>query len=141
MDIRPGLIVDLLIRMGIPLTEFNEGDVLIQENTVGSTIYVLYEGEVTVTQFYKEIAVIRDQGAMLGEIAALLGVERTATVTVTQPSSIFVIDDLIEFLGDNSPIAMVVMKNMAQQILDRDKQHSGIYIGLKKLRERQRLQT
>ncbi len=73
---------------------------------------------------------------MLGEIAALLNIERTATVTTTKTSSLFVIDDLQEFLGDNSPIAMAVMKNMANQILDRDKKHTGIYIGLKKLRER-----
>lgn len=138
MSLKPGLIIDALVRMGYPLTEFPEGEILIREGTRERSVYVLYEGEVSVTQNYRELAVITDPGAMLGEVASLLNIERSATVTVTRPSTFFVIDDLQVFLGENSPLAMAVMKNMAQQILDRDKMHTGIYIGLKKLRERRR---
>ncbi|RMD75140.1 MAG: cyclic nucleotide-binding domain-containing protein [Lentisphaerae bacterium] len=138
MAIKPGLLIDILVRMGYPLSTYPANQVLLREGTKGSTVFVLYSGEVSITQDYREIAVINDQGAMLGEIAALLGIERTATVTTTMPSELFMIEDLHDFLGENSPAAIALMKNMAQQIIERDRQHPGIYIGLKRLREKNR---
>ncbi len=132
----PSQITDLLLGMDFPITEYEEDDVLIEEDSVGETVFVLYEGEVAVTQYYREIATINQPGAMLGEIAAVLGVPRTATITVTKPSRFFVIEDLLEFLSDNPIMAVVILKGMAFQILERDKYHSGIYVGLRRLREK-----
>lgn len=136
MAIKPGLIVDCLVRIGVPLTEFESDKVLVREGTKGRTVYVLYEGEVSITQAFSELAVIREQGAMLGEIAALLEIERTATVITLTKCSMFVIEDLQTFLHDNPEAAQAVLKNMAQQIIERDKLHPGVYIGLKRLRQK-----
>jgi CRP/FNR family cyclic AMP-dependent transcriptional regulator len=137
MTIKPGMVVDLLIRLGVPLTDFPADKVLIREGTKGTNVYVLHEGEVSITQEFSEIAIIQDQGAMLGEIAALLGIERTATVTTTTDCTFFVIEDLQAFIDEHPKATIAVLKNMAQQILDRDKAHPGVYIGLKRLRRKQ----
>ena len=130
-------ILDMLNILEYPVTAIDEGHVLIEEDSTGNEVYVLLEGEVSVTQFYREVAMISTKGAIIGEVAAILGVTRTATVTVTKPSRFYVINDLLGFLGDQTAIAVVVLKSMAQQIIERDKHHSGIYTGLRRLRERE----
>jgi CRP-like cAMP-binding protein len=136
--IDPADIIETLTQMGLPLVEFPAGHVLIEEDTAGSAAYVLYEGEVSVTQNFRELATLSHPGAMLGEVAAVMGTERTATVTVTKPSQFFVIENLPDFLHQCSPLALLLMKSMAHRLLDQDRHHTGIYIGLKRLREQDR---
>ena len=92
------------------------GEVLIEEGTPGNVVYVLSEGELAVSLGRREVCRVAEPGALFGEMSALLGKCRTATVSVTQPSTLYVIDDLLAFLRHNPEIAILLLKTMAQRV-------------------------
>lgn len=136
--VEPAEFIRTLQVMGLPLQEFPAGHVLIEEDTSGYTAYVLYAGEVSVTQNFRELCILSHAGAMLGEVAALLGTARTASVTVTKPSQFYVIENLPDFLNQCAPLAVLLMRSMAYRLLAQDRQPARTYIGLKRLHEQSR---
>ncbi len=82
--------LDLLISRLAP-ERVTAGQVIIQEGDVGQRFYVIRRGRVQVT---RNGAVLAELGAgeAFGEIALLLDVPRTATVTATQPTHLLVLD-------------------------------------------------
>jgi CRP/FNR family transcriptional regulator, cyclic AMP receptor protein len=66
------------------------GHVLMREGDRGSEAFLLATGEVKVELAGREIARL-GPGTMLGEMAILAEGPRTATVTLTQPSRLFVL--------------------------------------------------
>ncbi|MBT3375389.1 MAG: cyclic nucleotide-binding domain-containing protein [Lentisphaerae bacterium] len=121
--------------MGVPEQVFGAGDTLIREGTSGREVYVLRDGVARVSYGEREVAVIDEPGAVLGELAALLDSSRTATVTVVEPGSFFVINDLPGLLEKHSSFAIVLMRELAEQILGRETIHADVYIGLSQMRK------
>jgi putative ABC transport system ATP-binding protein len=67
---------------------FGAGQVVIREGDVGDKFYLIRDGEVRVDRAGKQLAVL-SQGDFFGEMSLLYGQPRNATVTTTQPSSLY----------------------------------------------------
>ena len=68
-----------LIMPGVRLFEFTDGETILTENDIGQEMYLIYQGEVSVTRGGKELAVLK-KGDYFGEISLVAKVPRTATV-------------------------------------------------------------
>jgi MFS family permease len=75
-----------LERMEVPV-----GHVLMEEGAAGDRFYILAEGDVDVLHGGRRIAVVKGVD-MLGEIALLRDVPRTATVVATTPLRLYALD-------------------------------------------------
>lgn len=71
--------------------ELAEGETLIREGEPGDRCYLLAEGDVAVSQHGEQVAV-RHAGDIVGEIALLRNVPRTATVVAATPLVLFALD-------------------------------------------------
>jgi CRP/FNR family cyclic AMP-dependent transcriptional regulator len=110
------MIIPQLVLMGIEKKEFPAGHVLVEEGTAGGGFYVLDDGEVAITKDGKELARIGESGQIFGEMSALMGRSRRATVTTTRPSTFFMIDDLLTFLRRNPEMALLLLRIMAERV-------------------------
>jgi CRP/FNR family cyclic AMP-dependent transcriptional regulator len=110
------MIIPQLVLMGIDKKEFPAGHVLVEEGTAGAAFYVMEAGEVSITKDGKELARISESGQIFGEMSALMGRSRRATVTTTQPSTFFMVDDLLTFLRRNPEMAILLLRVMAERV-------------------------
>lgn len=62
--------------------EFREGDSIVNEGMIGDDFYLILEGEARVTKGGKQVRTLAP-GDYFGEIAFILGLPRTASVTAT----------------------------------------------------------
>ena len=70
---------------GFPETEFLPGDVLLGEGESTGLPYILIEGEAEVLKVDFSVSTVSEPGAMFGEMAILLDIPHTATVTPAPP--------------------------------------------------------
>jgi CRP-like cAMP-binding protein len=112
--------MDILANLSQP-ARFERGDVLIREDDVGHSMFVLVHGglDVTVAGEEEPIARLKD-GAIFGEMSLLTGARRSATVTATTP---------VEVLEIGKPALRVVLghaphlyERLAQMIAKRQRQ-------------------
>ena len=107
----------ILRELELPEVEMTPGTVLIQEGADNDNVYVLISGKVEVTARGQRIAVTDAPGAVLGEVAVLLGRRPLATSTVVEPSTFYVIRDFMRFLGEHSEAAVSVAQLLASQLV------------------------
>ncbi len=83
------------------LEKFAPGDTIIEEGTYGRWVYVLIKGAVQVLKQGVEICTLDQQGAIVGEIGALHGQLRSATVLARRASVFAAVNlGMIEGLSD-----------------------------------------
>jgi CRP-like cAMP-binding protein len=100
---------------GLPERRFEDGDVVIDEGSTTGTLFVLIDGALEVRKGDMPVAVVREQGALFGEMAILLGTPHTASVVATEPSRLHVVDDANVFL--NAPgILLHVSQLLAKRL-------------------------
>ncbi|MCJ8328907.1 MAG: cyclic nucleotide-binding domain-containing protein [Lentisphaeria bacterium] len=95
---------------------FEAGTILIEENSPGTNTFVLSTGEVSISINGKEIALVSENGTIFGEMSALLGKSRGATVTASTDCKLYVLDDLLTFLRKNPELAILLLKIMARRV-------------------------
>ena len=110
------MLIPQLVLMDLPVQEFPAGDLLIEEGSPGTSVYVLEEGEVTIDIEGTEITRVNAKGAIFGEMSALLGRSRGATVKTSTTSTFYVIDDLLTFLRQNPEMSLLLLKLLAQRV-------------------------
>jgi CRP/FNR family cyclic AMP-dependent transcriptional regulator len=100
---------------------FSKGTVLCREGDPGHEMFIIQKGKVQVKKKIgkgeKVLAELAD-GEFIGEMALLLGMDRSATVEVLEDSKVLVVGpDTFEGLLKNSPeIAMKMLKKMALRL-------------------------
>jgi CRP/FNR family transcriptional regulator, cyclic AMP receptor protein len=99
-----------------PVTEFTKGDVIVKEATPGGKVFILAEGSVEVTLQGKQIATANAAGEIFGEIASIRGRNYGATVTASEDSKFYIINDFVTFLRQNSDDALSVLKMLCERI-------------------------
>src|SRR5271165_4634805 len=100
---------------------FDANQILFRQNEAGETAYVLIEGtaDVFVTAGDRDVKVGSvERNAVIGEIAILCDVPRTATVRTTSKVEALVIqkDQLIELLRNFPDIAIAMIRDLALRL-------------------------
>lgn len=110
------MIIPQLKLMGVNPEGVEQGVALIEQDMPGTSVFVMERGKVAVTIDGTEIAVVDKRGAIFGEMSALLGKSRGATVTTMADSTFYVIDDLLTFLRQNPEMSLLLLKTMAERV-------------------------
>ena len=100
---------------------FSRGTVLFHEGDAGQEMFIIQKGKVVVRKKVgnaEKVLAELSEGEFFGEMALLLGMDRSATVEVTEDSRVLVIrPDTFESLLRNSPeIALKMLKKMAMRL-------------------------
>lgn len=86
------------LTVALPLESLAAGTQLTTEGTRSGQLYILESGRLKVTRGGVTLATITDAGAIIGEMAVLLGIPHSATVTAETASKVRVLDDANEAL-------------------------------------------
>jgi len=112
-----GLATVLALTAGAPERALAADEVLFgQGNGSDRSVAVLVEGELRVHLDGIELAQITVPGAFVGEIGALLGSARTATVVASAPSVVRVIGDPDTFFRDDPRLGLELARQLAGRL-------------------------
>ncbi|MGI8905874.1 MAG: protein kinase domain-containing protein [Candidatus Sumerlaeaceae bacterium] len=108
--------------------EYRNGECLVQEGEETYDAFVLLRGAVAVSRGGREIAVEEREGAFLGEVNALTGARRTATLTACGDvlTLCFNPAEFEQFVASNPAIAVRLLKTMASRMHDQAQYKDGI---------------
>jgi CRP/FNR family cyclic AMP-dependent transcriptional regulator len=101
--------------------DFPKGTVLFREGELGRDMFIIQKGKVQVRKKVgtteKVLAELSD-GEFFGEMALLMGMDRSATVEVIEDSKILVVspDTFESLLKGNIEIALKMLKKMASRL-------------------------
>ncbi|MCR4316963.1 MAG: cyclic nucleotide-binding domain-containing protein [Planctomycetes bacterium] len=103
------------------------GKVLFEEGATSTEVYLMVKGCVVVSKTIegesRELAVISDPNTYFGEMAALLGEPRSATITVKEPSQFIVVpgEKLEQLLDVSREIGKKLLKTLAARLAETNK--------------------
>jgi CRP-like cAMP-binding protein len=100
-----------------PTRSLAAGEALIETGETGGEMYVLVNGRLSVSREGAEIATIAEPGALIGEMSVLLGIDHSATVRATVPTTVRVIDNALAFL-ERTPLVALHVATLACARLD-----------------------
>ena len=94
-----------------------EGKVLMREGQSGAEMFVIASGSVVVERDGRELARL-GPGEVVGEVALLSEGPRTATVTTTEPSTLFVLGhrEFHTLLADSAEVRRCVFDELARRL-------------------------
>jgi CRP-like cAMP-binding protein len=93
----------------LPVVELDPGHELVREGEVSSAIWILVSGELRVLKGSTVVNRIDRPGAVIGEMAALLGTRATASVAASQPSQLRYAAHGENFLADPAVVRLVAV--------------------------------
>ena len=101
--------------------DFSRGTVLFREGDAGQEMFIIQKGKVQVRKRVgtaEKVLAELSEGEFFGEMALLLGMDRSATVEVMEDSKILIIQpETFESLLKNRPeIALKMLKKMASRL-------------------------
>jgi len=112
---------DRLLAIGVRRS-VSASQVVLREGSADSFVLLLDDAlakvTATMTDGRQALLAIRMSGDIVGEIAALNGIPRTASVTICKPSTVRVIhrNDFRVFLRDNADVALALAGVMADRL-------------------------
>lgn len=90
----------------LPLETLAPGTHLTTEGTSSGQLYILEKGRLTVQRDGVALASIDEPGAIIGEMAALLGIPHSATVIADGEAKVRVVADALGTLAQNAEFAL-----------------------------------
>ena len=100
-----------------PLISLAAGDTLIKQGEQTDSIYFLRSGSVRVTKDGYEVAVIRDKGAVFGEMSILLQYQHTASVQCLEDSEFYHIQHPRKYLEEHPGIIWHIAQILGMRLL------------------------
>jgi CRP-like cAMP-binding protein len=96
---------------------FEHNKVLFKEGDKKSIFYVLLDGKIEISKGGVNVAIVTNRGALIGEMAAILGVAHTATCRSVGDAKAyaFLIDQ--NFLKDNPAMLLLIAQDLAKKLL------------------------
>jgi len=120
---------DLLEISKVAVTQvFRKDNMILIEEEVGSTMFVILEGRVKISRISEEgrevILSILSEGDFFGEMSILDGQARSANVVTLEDATILVIhrEDFLQMLHDYPQIAINLLKELAHRLRRSDSQ-------------------
>jgi CRP/FNR family transcriptional regulator, cyclic AMP receptor protein len=107
----------LALTAGLPQRELAAGEVLIgQGDGDERSVAILVAGSLRVELDGAQLAEIAVPGAFIGEIGALLGSARTATVVATVPTTVRIVGDPESFFRDDPRLGLELARQLAGRL-------------------------
>lgn len=106
----------LTLSAHLPEVEFAPGDVVIREGRATGGIWVLVSGALRVRKGDITVNSISHPGALIGEMSVLLGVDPSATVEATKPSTLRHAADGNALLASDPAITKLVAIGLAERL-------------------------
>ncbi|MFD1547212.1 Crp/Fnr family transcriptional regulator [Nonomuraea guangzhouensis] len=104
---------------------WDRGTTVMSEGDTSDWVLVLTEGRVKVSSHTSSgtevVLAVRGPGALLGEMSAIDGSPRSATVTALEPIAGMVIRDFPAFLQEHGRIAVLLMQLVTGRLRDADR--------------------
>ena len=123
----------VILTTHLPTIEVEAGAAVVREGERTGSVFVLESGALSVTRDGVAIADITAPGALVGEIAALVGGDHTATVTAVTPARLRVAYDGGAFLRSSPTVTLHVamevarrLQNLVSYLADLKAQYAGI---------------
>ncbi|WP_433467366.1 Crp/Fnr family transcriptional regulator [Spirillospora sp. CA-128828] len=107
--------------------DFDRGDTLFVEGEDPGWVAVLLRGRVKAFSYREQggeaILAVRGPGALLGEVAAIDGLPRSATVTALEPVRAIAVtaDEFMAFLQAHGRVSIIIMRMLCQRWRDADR--------------------
>ncbi|WP_433477276.1 Crp/Fnr family transcriptional regulator [Spirillospora sp. CA-142024] len=107
--------------------DFDRGDTLFVEGEDPGWVAVLLSGRVKAFSYREQggeaILAVRGPGALLGEVAAIDGLPRSATVTALEPVRAIAVtaDEFMAFLQAHGRVSIIIMRMLCQRWRDADR--------------------
>ena len=100
------------------LTHFQPGTIIFKEGDISNDLFILKKGKVSVRLKGEHIAEISESGTYLGEMSALLGEPRTATLKAETFCQFYVIpgDKIFKLVLDNPTIGIKLLGILADRL-------------------------
>ena len=97
-------------------TDFAAGATLIAEGSGTAKLFVLSSGSLEVLRGGMSVATIDEPGAIVGEMAALLGRPASASVRARTPVSAYAIDDPEKFFAKSPAVLLEIARTLARRL-------------------------
>jgi CRP/FNR family transcriptional regulator, cyclic AMP receptor protein len=116
---------------------FPKGTILFREGEMGREMFIIQKGKVQIRKKVgsdeKVLAELSD-GEFFGEMALLIGMDRSATVEIIEDSKILVIgpETFESLLKNNMEISLKMLKKMAARLRALDEKLEAVMLGQKK---------
>ncbi|MFG2005753.1 Crp/Fnr family transcriptional regulator [Spirillospora sp. NPDC048911] len=107
--------------------DLGRGDVLFTEGEESTWVAVLLAGRVKAFSYREHggeaLLAVRGPGALLGEVAAIDGLPRSATVTTLEPAQALALtaDEFMAFLQAHGRVSILIMRTLCQRWRDADR--------------------
>ncbi|TMR94173.1 Crp/Fnr family transcriptional regulator [Nonomuraea basaltis] len=132
MDPEPGEFLSLLtdeevqaLRAVGRIRRWDRGTAVMSEGDTSDWVLVLLEGRVKVSSHTSSgtevVLAVRGPGGLLGELSAIDGSPRSATVTALEPIAGIVVRDFPTFLEQHGRIAVLLMQLVSGRLRDADR--------------------
>jgi CRP/FNR family cyclic AMP-dependent transcriptional regulator len=99
-----------------PVVAFGEGELMLRQGSVPERLLFLSEGAVDIVRDDVILARVAEPGAVLGDMAAILGRPHSADVWAAQVSRCHVIEDARRLLRAEPELALYVMTVLASRL-------------------------
>lgn len=94
------------LAVSLPLETLAPGTHLTTEGTSSGQLYILESGTLTVKREGIALATLDEPGAIIGEMAVLLGIPHSATVVAQNEAKVRVVADALDTLSQNAEFAL-----------------------------------
>jgi CRP/FNR family transcriptional regulator, cyclic AMP receptor protein len=99
-----------------PVVAFGEGELMLRQGSVTERLLLLSEGAVDIVRDDVVLARVAERGAVLGDMAVVLGRPHSADVWAAQASRCHVIEDARQLLRSEPELALYVMTVLAGRL-------------------------
>jgi CRP/FNR family transcriptional regulator, cyclic AMP receptor protein len=106
----------LALSASLPAVEFAPGDIVVREGGSSGALWILVSGALQVRKGAVVVNTVTRPGALIGEIAVLLGTVNSATVEATEASVLRHAEDGQALLDSDPAISRLVAMGLAERL-------------------------
>ena len=103
---------------GLKEQTFEKGEHVLEEGKDSQNVFILKDGNVSVTADGTELCKANTPGTIFGEISVLIDSNHTATVTAEDQTTFYVVDDLMAYFESNPTACLKVAQTLATRVMN-----------------------
>ena len=100
----------------LDIVSFSPGEILLEEDKTTNLVYILISGRLEVSKKTVPVAVITEEGAIVGEMSVLLDIPHTALVKAATEVKAYRINNGADYFKSNAELSWHIAKILAQRL-------------------------